>query len=272
MAYPSRFSVADLLALVGPGVAPAPTRARIFLTAGAAPAGRARRSRERSTCTQAPSSACGAVPWRGGWARRRCASGWTEPTSERRSGGRRRTSSSWPAPRRPPAAPARRPAGVAGDRRGGLQQDGLPDDQNNDRKPHPSERCCPAPTADPALVCRMEDVLDVDDCLHDPARPVVCPDGTDCRLLADARALLPSAPGRAARHDPGYVRGRVLNLFLMTEPLRGRRDVLASERRTRPDSAHVVRLLASISSPEAERIAPDGHPANFHPSISNSLR
>ena len=100
----------------------------------------------------------------------------------------------------------------------------------------------------------MEDVLAVYERPYDPARPVVCLDETSRQLLADARPPLPAAPGRAARHDPEYVRGGVLNFFLVTEPLRGWRDVLASDRRTRLDFAHVVRHLADVCYPEAERI------------------
>ena len=64
-----------------------------------------------------------------------------------------------------------------------------------------------APTADPAFVWRMEDALDVYEQPLDPARPVVCLDETSRQLLGEARPPLPPAPGRAARHDPEYVRG-----------------------------------------------------------------
>ncbi len=100
----------------------------------------------------------------------------------------------------------------------------------------------------------MEDVLAVYERPYDPARPVVCLDETSRQLLADARPPLPPAPGRPARRDPEYVRGGVANLFLVTEPLRGWRAVLAGERRTRLDGAHCVKELLDGHYPAAERV------------------
>lgn len=100
----------------------------------------------------------------------------------------------------------------------------------------------------------MEDVLDVYARPYDPARPVVCLDETSRQLLADARPPLPPAPGRPARQDPEYVRGGVANLFLAAEPLRGWREALVSEQRTRLDFARFVAHLADVRYPDAERI------------------
>ena len=100
----------------------------------------------------------------------------------------------------------------------------------------------------------MEDVLDGYRRPADPARPVVCLDETSRQLLADARPPLPAAPGRPARRDPEYIRGGVANVFLVAEPLRGWRDVWASEQRTRLDWAHRVRRLVDVDYPDAERI------------------
>ncbi len=100
----------------------------------------------------------------------------------------------------------------------------------------------------------MEDVLDVYARPHDPSRPVVCLDETSRQLLSDVRPPLPVAPGRPARHDPEYVRGGVVNLFLVTEPLRGWRHVTVSARRTRIDFAHCVKELVDVHYPDAERV------------------
>jgi hypothetical protein len=100
----------------------------------------------------------------------------------------------------------------------------------------------------------MEDVLDVYTRSYDPARPVVCLDETSRQLLAEVRPPLPAAAGRPARHDPEYVRGGVVNLFLVTEPLRGWRQVGVSDRRTRLDWAHCVKDLVDVHYPDAERI------------------
>jgi len=100
----------------------------------------------------------------------------------------------------------------------------------------------------------MEDILDVYTRAADPRRPVVCLDETSRQLLADTRPPLPPAPKLAARRDPEYVRGGVANLFLVTEPLRGWRQVRVSDRRTRIDWAHCVRELVDVHYPDAERV------------------
>jgi len=78
------------------------------------------------------------------------------------------------------------------------------------------EQWCLAPTADPAFVWQMEDILAVYARPPDPQRPVVCLDETSRQLLGEVRPPLPPAPGRSARADPQYVRGGVTNLFLVT--------------------------------------------------------
>ncbi len=100
----------------------------------------------------------------------------------------------------------------------------------------------------------MEDVLDAYQRPEDPARPLVCLDETSRQLLGDTRDPLPPAPGRPARRDPEYARGGVANLFLVTAPLRGWRQVRVSRQRTRLDFAPCVKELVDAHFPEAERI------------------
>jgi hypothetical protein len=100
----------------------------------------------------------------------------------------------------------------------------------------------------------MEDVLAVYQRPADPAHPVVCLDETSRQVLADTRAPRPVAPGRPARHDPEYERKGVVNCFLVTDPLRGWRQVRISEQRTRLDFAHCIKELVDVHYPAAERI------------------
>jgi len=100
----------------------------------------------------------------------------------------------------------------------------------------------------------MEDVLDVYHRPFYPRRPLICLDETSRQLLAESRPALAAGPGRAARHDPEYVRGGVVNLFLVCEPLRGWREVRVSDRRTRIDWAHCVREVVDVHYPDAEQI------------------
>ena len=100
----------------------------------------------------------------------------------------------------------------------------------------------------------MEDVLDVYHRPYDPDRPLICLDETSRQVLAETRAPLPATPGRLARYDPEYGRAGVINLFLVSEPLRGRRQVRLSDRRTRIDWAHCIKELVTVHYPHAERI------------------
>ena len=100
----------------------------------------------------------------------------------------------------------------------------------------------------------MEDVLDIYQRPYDPTQPVICLDETSRQVLAEVRDPLPVAPGRAARHDPEYERQGVVNCFLLSEPLRGWRQVRLSAQRTRIDWAHCVRELVDVHYPHAERI------------------
>jgi hypothetical protein len=100
----------------------------------------------------------------------------------------------------------------------------------------------------------MEDVLDVYQRPVDPARPIICLDETSRQVLAETRPPLPATPGRLARHDPEYARKGVVNLFLVSEPLRGWRQVRVSQQRTRIDWAHCVKELVDVHYADAERI------------------
>jgi hypothetical protein len=100
----------------------------------------------------------------------------------------------------------------------------------------------------------MEDVLAVSTRPYDPRRPQVCLDETSRQLLAEVTPPRPVAPGRPARQDYEYQRGGVCNLFLVTEPLAGWRDVMVSARRTRIDWAHCIRDLVDVHYPDAEVI------------------
>jgi DDE superfamily endonuclease len=101
----------------------------------------------------------------------------------------------------------------------------------------------------------MEDVLDVYTRPYDPRYPQVCMDEVSKQLLRDTRGPLPMEPGRVQRReDYEYERAGVVNLFLFCEPLRGRRWVDVTERRTKCDWAHQIKELVDERYPEAERI------------------
>ena len=116
------------------------------------------------------------------------------------------------------------------------------------------EQWCIPPEANADFVWHMEDVLDVYHRPYDPDRPLICLDETSRQVLAETRPPLPAAPGRSARHDPEYARDGVVNCFLVSEPLRGRRQVRLSARRTRIDFAHCIKDLVDVQYPEVAGI------------------
>jgi len=100
----------------------------------------------------------------------------------------------------------------------------------------------------------MEDVLDVYKRPYDPKRPMVCLDETSKQLIAETRVPVPASPGQPARHDYEYKRNGVANLFMIFEPLAGRRHVKVTRRRTKKDWAQCVREMVDQMYPDAECI------------------
>lgn len=100
----------------------------------------------------------------------------------------------------------------------------------------------------------MQDALEVYQRPYDAQRPLVCFDEGTTQLVQDARPPLRAAAGRPARIDYEYERHGTGNLFLMFEPLAGRREVLVTARRTAVDYAAAIQHLVDVSYPSAETI------------------
>jgi len=100
----------------------------------------------------------------------------------------------------------------------------------------------------------MEDVLEVYKRPYDAKRPVVCLDETSKQLIGEIRTPVPAAPGHVAQYDCEYVRNGVTNIFMIFEPLSGRREVEVTPRRTKKDWALCVRKISDQMYPEAEKI------------------
>lgn len=107
---------------------------------------------------------------------------------------------------------------------------------------------------DADYVSAMEDVLEVYQRASDPQRPVVCVDEATKQLVADVTPPLPMEPGQPVRQDYEYERRGTANLFMVFEPLAGRRRVKVTDRRTQVDFAQVLRDIADVHYPEAEKI------------------
>jgi len=100
----------------------------------------------------------------------------------------------------------------------------------------------------------MEHLLSLYERPYDPDYPVVCFDEKSYQLLADHTAPVPMRPGQARRTDYEYRRCGTRNLFVMVEPLAGRRHILPTERRTKADFAHTIRYLVDVLYPHAKCI------------------
>jgi hypothetical protein len=83
----------------------------------------------------------------------------------------------------------------------------------------------------------MEDVLDVYKRPYDPKRPQACFDERPKQLVAEVRKPIPGHCGRRTRYEYEYKRNSVANVSMILEPLRGRRLVKVTTRRTKKDSA-----------------------------------
>jgi hypothetical protein len=100
----------------------------------------------------------------------------------------------------------------------------------------------------------MEDVLEVYQRPHDPARPVVCLDETSKQLISQTRVPIPAKPGRPARHDYEYARNGIANLFMLFAPLEGWRQVKVTDRHAAVDYAQMLKDLADTHFPKARQI------------------
>lgn len=100
----------------------------------------------------------------------------------------------------------------------------------------------------------MEDVLEVYTRPHDPKRPLVCMDETGKQLIGETRLPLLLRAGQPRRYDYEYTRKGVSNLFILFEPLAGRRQVKVTDQRTSRDWAELMRELVDEHYPQAEVI------------------
>lgn len=98
----------------------------------------------------------------------------------------------------------------------------------------------------------MEDVLEVYKRPYNPKRPVVCLDETSKQLIGEVATPVPAAPEHVAHYDYEYVRKGVANIFMISEPLAGQREVEVTDRRTKKDYALCLRKIADEMYPDAE--------------------
>jgi hypothetical protein len=100
----------------------------------------------------------------------------------------------------------------------------------------------------------MEDVLEVYKLPYDAKRPLLCMDEMPKQLLAETREPLPCRVGKPARQDYEYERKGVADLFMVFEPLQGKRFVEVTRQRRKVEWATVMKRIADEFYPQAEKI------------------
>ena len=96
----------------------------------------------------------------------------------------------------------------------------------------------------------MERVLDIYKRAYDSNNPLVCMDESPKQMIKETRIPLDMKPGNDmksgvdAKEDFEYERKGVVNVFLASEPLTGKRYVEVTEQKTKTDWAKFIKQIA----------------------------
>jgi hypothetical protein len=89
----------------------------------------------------------------------------------------------------------------------------------------------------------MEQVLDVYKQPYNKQFPVVCMDESPKQLVEVRNGTIAMKPGKDRRQDCHYIRHGMVNVFMATEPLTGRRYIEIHETKTKKDWALFVEKI-----------------------------
>lgn len=99
----------------------------------------------------------------------------------------------------------------------------------------------------------MEEVLDVYQRLYDPKRPVVCLDEARRQLVSETRQGFTDKHG--VQHvDYEYKREGVAEVFMVSEPLGGRREVVVTDSHNSQEWAQVIGRIVEDWYADAEQV------------------
>ena len=102
-------------------------------------------------------------------------------------------------------------------------------------------------------MCAMEEVLDVYERPYNEREPVVCLDESPRQLIGETRE--PYTDVKGVEHvDYEYTREGTADLYMIVEPLAGRREVMVTDHHTRLDWGKVVAHVVEDMYPSADRI------------------
>ncbi len=118
------------------------------------------------------------------------------------------------------------------------------------------------PKAGAGSVAAMEDIFEVYQRPYDPLCPVVCIDETSKQLIKEER--VPCIPGGPEKVDSVYIRNGVADVFIISEPLAGRREIVVTETRNAVDFAQILKYTSGVLYPRAEKIVLVTDNMNIH--------
>ena len=104
------------------------------------------------------------------------------------------------------------------------------------------------------FVAAMEKVLDVYKRAYSWLFPVVCMDESPKQLIRETRRSIVMKSGHDRKEDFEYERCGVVNIFLASEPLNGKRYVEVTERKTKNDWAIFIKNIADDWYKAAKKI------------------
>lgn len=86
----------------------------------------------------------------------------------------------------------------------------------------------------------------------DPLCPVVCIDEMNRQLVEETR--IPCEAGQPEKVDSEYARKGFMDVFMIAEPLAGKRDTIVTQTRTAIDFAQALQHTSDVLYPQAEKI------------------
>lgn len=109
------------------------------------------------------------------------------------------------------------------------------------------------PEASAEFVCQMEQVLDVYQLPYDEQYPVVCLDESPKQLIEEKKTPVKTSNGTTL-YDSEYIRHGVKQLYMLFEPLAGKRIVKVRDSNNRLEWAKIAADLVENQYPSATKI------------------
>jgi hypothetical protein len=109
------------------------------------------------------------------------------------------------------------------------------------------------PEASTEFVCQMEKVLDVYELPYDEKKPVVCLDESPKQLVGESKESFIDEKG-VKYEDYEYVRNSAADIYVICEPLAGKREFFVTHNHCAKQWVEVVTYLVEEVYPEAEII------------------